>query len=104
MEERKYSQTDIMIQTLKALPLTVESEYEDGVYCMQAKEFPYAIEYSRSKEKCQSKLVKSLKEWALNLAGDFDNWKAGHESEIPYIFKLLLSDEREITECLRYEK
>ena len=107
MEER--TQRIIGINTLgllKALTLTVECEEdeENGMYIMQAKEFPYAVEYDESYAVCREKLIRSLKEWAMNLAADFESWKAGREHEIPYLLMLLISSESEINECLRYEK
>ncbi|MBQ3396222.1 MAG: hypothetical protein IJG34_11320 [Synergistaceae bacterium] len=104
MEER-IKESDITVNdSLNRLTFTVECEQEDGVYCMQAKEFPYAIESSTDYEECRNKLVHSLKEWAMNLTADIKNWKTGHEKEIPYLMKILLSEESEIRECLRYAK
>ena len=94
-----------VLSILKTLTLTVDLDYDgNGLYSAQAKEFPYAIVSGPSRADCKDALSHSLKEWAMNLAADFENWKKGHEQEIPYLLMLLISTEDEIYECLKYEK
>ena len=106
MEERRNAIIGInALSILKTLTLTVEMNFEaDEGYTAQVKEFPYAIVNEPTEEMCRTALCYSLKEWAMNLAADFQNWKKGHEQEIPYLIMLLISTEEEISECLRYEK
>lgn len=92
------------VRELKELPLTVETDYDSGEYCMQVREFPYAIESGSTKAECESELLKSLKGWAESLMSDYENWLKGHETEVPYLVKILLSGESELRECLRYVK
>ena len=90
---------------LKSLPLTLEVEHEDGVL-MTCREFPEAYAYDElgDEESCLEALVRDMREWAVALSDGYDWWSKGRESEVPYLLKILVSNEEELLSCLRSNK
>ena len=88
---------------LKALPMTFEyTQEDDGSFSGSVKEFK-GIENAPTLEELKIVLIKSMKEWADVLADDFQDWSKGRFNEIPYLFKILISTEEELSSCLNGE-
>lgn len=90
-----------MITGLKGLQLTGEYEEDSDGITMQCAEFPDEFENAPTLEEVRVKLVKGLKGWAESFTYDFVNMTRGHEEQIPYLIKALISTEEELLSCLK---
>lgn len=58
------------------------------------------VENAQSREELLDEIVKAMKEYAVDYYAEFDLWSKSPNlvSQVPYVIKLLLSDEREVLE------
>ena len=93
-----------IIDELKALPFTVQTENDtDGVF-VQTKEFSTAYCEEKTFDESLCALARNMKEWGHALGGEIDQWRKGRENELPYLLKILVSSEDELLSCLRNSK
>ena len=90
-----------VISQLKALPFTLETAQDDYGYYAKVREFPDEYEQEADREATMRAPARGLKGWSAVLSGNVDEWRKGHEEQLPYLLKVLVSSEDELTECLR---
>ena len=91
----------IIEHLIKDMQFTLEYESDTNGILMQLKEMPDIYEYADDEESCIRELARGLKEWSAIFISDFEGWRKGRESEILYLFKILLSSEEELISELK---
>lgn len=64
-------------------------------------EVPHLIENAPTVEDGKNYLLKLLRERAYDYMNEFDYWVKGCPEELPYIMKIMLSNDEELKSCLR---